>query len=241
MTREELIAEIQVLHAYSQTWTFKNADHLDKTRWQMYCTKLFSHYLSDKDEISKADLKPFDIILPEFSVLARAKMHSKEWVIEDCREELKRLYAKTDLIDDKWLYSYDSTTGEVECLNIIVRETNRKSERSESAGNVDISTDYNLFKEWLFTTLTKRGQISGVERSIYYIDSNEWKIIKENFPKMVSRITAGSTDICTFKDYYRMKKREKALETFISKVEADNTDSKYAQIPTGYVKFIAEG
>ena len=175
MTREELIAEIQVLHSFTKTWVFKNSEAFDKNNWQIYCNRLLHHYLSDKEEVSIADLKAFDMILPYFSMIVMSGMYTKNYVIEDCRQELKRLYSHTDLIDNKWLYSYDSNTGEVECLDIIVRGNNYRDELVEPNGDADVRNDYDLFKAWVFTSLTKHGQIPGVEKNVYYIDSVDQK------------------------------------------------------------------
>ena len=240
MTREELIAEIQVLHTFTQTWFFKNTEMFDKNNWQMYCYKLLYHYLSDKDEVFKEDLEAFDVFFPEFSIIVMESTCSKSYVIDDCRQELKRLQAHTDLIDDKWLYSYDSVTGEVACLNIIVRGNNYRDRLVKIDGDADVSNDYDLFKAWLFTSLTKFAQIPGVKKSVYYIDSAEWKIVKQNFPRMVRRLVTGSRDICNYHEYYREKEREKQLEDFISKVEADSDDTQYVRTYSEYKKIIVE-
>ena len=233
MTHEELVAEIQTLQAFSQTWSCKNVRIFDKNSWYWYCYNLMLHYLSDKEEVDKDDLKLFDVLYPDFSKGITAVMFSKEQVREEYLKKLKVIRNRTDLIDDKWLYSYNVATGNVERLDIIVRWKNGKSVNAEEC---DFSTDYDLFKVWLFTTLTKYGEVPGIDKMVYYIDSMEWEIVKENFPRMVRRLTVGSTDICTFKDYYHMKKREKELEECISRVEADSENATYLHIQDSFKK-----
>lgn len=227
MTREELVAEIQTLQAFSQTWACRNVRILDKTEWYRYCYDLMIHYLSDKEEIEKADLMLFDVLYPSFSQGITNVTYSKEQVIGEYLQELTIIRNQISLVEDRMLYSYDVNTGKVECLDIMVRY---KNNTNAITGKCNFKTDYELFKTWLFTTLTKHGQIPGVDKRVYYIDSAEWEIIKENFPRMVKRLTVGSTDIFTFNGYYDRKKREKELEAHISKIETHSEDATYIRI-----------